>query len=244
MTRRVLVTRTAEDCRHLQELVVGSDLQIEPWPVLRFEPVESAKEWRRAVEALAVAHDGEQEPWLLLASPRAPQPLCDQAPRHGGEPILGLPVAAVGRTTARAAAQAGMRVALTGPGTGDGLAAELVARLEAPALFIFACGIDHRRELPDALRGAGHAVIELQVYRLDRIPPSALPMPAEEISAVVLTSPRSTRYYVENLGGRPLDCPHIALGPTTRDAARALGIECRIPAYPEMEALAEELCTI
>lgn len=47
-----------------------------------------------------------------------------------------------------------------------------------------------------------------------------------------------------NLGGRPLDCLHIALGSTTRDAARALGIECRIPARPEMEALAEELCTI
>jgi len=244
VTRRILITRTAEDCRHLQELVVGSDLQIEPWPVLRFEPVEAGEEWRRAVEVVATAGDRGQEPWLLLASPRAPQPLCEQAPCHGGEPILGLPVAAVGRTTAREATQAGLKVALTGPGAGDGLAAELVAHLKAPTLFIFACGIDHRRELPDALRAAGHTVIELQVYRMVRLGPLALPVPVEEISAVVLTSPRSTRYYVENLGGRPLDCPHIALGPTTRDAARALGIECRIPARPEMEALAEELCTI
>lgn len=244
MIRRILITRTAEDCRHLQDLVARNDIVIEPWPVLRFEPVESAKEWRRTVKAQAVARAQGQEPWVLLASPRAPQPLCEQAPRHGGEPILKLPVAVVGRTTARAAAQAGLRGALTGPGTGAGLAAELVASLKEPTLFIFACGVDRRSELPDALRGAGHAVIELQVYRMDRLPAVPLPVPAEEISAVVLTSPRSTRYYVENLGGRPLDCPHIALGPTTRDAARALGIECRIPVRPEMEALAEELCTI
>ena len=77
-----------------------------------------------------------------------------------------------------------------------------------------------------------------------RLEPVALPVPVEEIFAVVLTSPRSTRYYVENLGGRALDCPHIALGPTTREAARTLGIQCRIPARPEMETLVEELCTI
>ena len=244
MTRRVLVTRTAEDCRHLQELVADCDVLIEPWPVLRFEPVEPATQWRRAVEAQAATCILGQEAWLLLASPRAPQPLCEQAPRHGGESILGLSVAPVGRTTARAATQAGPRVALTGPGTGAGLATELTVLFTEPALFIFACGVDRRQELPDALRRAGHTVIELEVYRMDRLPPAEPPAAAEEISAVVLTSPRSTRYYVENLGGRPLDCLHIALGSTTRDAARALGIECRIPAHPEMEALAEELCTI
>jgi len=243
MTCRVLITRTAEDCRQLQELTADCDVLIVPYPVLSFVPVERAEVMRRAVQALAAACDRGQVPWLLLASPRAPEPLCEQAPRHGGESILGLPAAAVGRTTARAAARAGLRVALTGPGTGAGLAAELVERLKEPELFVFACGIDHRHELPDALRGAGHTVIELEVYRMIRLGPSALPVPVEEISAVVLTSPRSTRYYVENLGGRPLDCPHIALGPTTRDAARAFGIECRIPAHPEMEALAEELCT-
>ncbi len=244
MSRRVLVTRTAEDCRQLQELVADCDVLIEPFPVLRFEPVERATEWRRAVDAAAADCERGQTPWLLLASPRAPHPLCEQAPRHGGEPILGLPAAAVGQTTARAAVEAGLQVAVTGPGTGAGLATELTARLTEPGLFVFPCGIDHRDELPDALRVAGHTVIELQVYRMDRLPPAALPAPVEEISAVVLTSPRSTRYYVENLGGRPLDCLHIALGPTTAEAAREYGIQCRIPARPEMEALAEELCTI
>ncbi|HHQ48870.1 MAG TPA: uroporphyrinogen-III synthase [Acidobacteria bacterium] len=243
MTRRVLVTRTPEDCRELEELAAPHGIRIEPYPVLRFEPVEAADGWHAALDTEARARRAGRERWLLLASPRAARPLVEQAARHGGEDLLTLPVAAVGRATARSAREAGLRVELAGPGTGSGLAAELVARCAGPALFVFACGADRRRELPDALRAAGHAVTELEVYRMRRLPPAALPAPAAEIDAVVLTSPRSARYYLENLGG-PLACPHFALGPTTRDAAAALGISCRIPARPEMEALVEELCTI
>jgi len=244
MTRRVLITRTAEESRRLQELVANCGLLIEPYPVLRFEPVEARDGLPSLIEALATAREEGRATWLLLASPRAVLPLREQATRYGGLEILTLPVAAVGGTTARAAREAGFRVELTGPGTGSGLANELAARLHAPAFLLFACGADRRRELPDMLRRAGHTVVELEVYRMLRLPPAPLPVAAAMIDAVVLTSPRSARYYVENLGGRPLDCPHIALGPTTRDAAAELGISCRIPARPEMEALAEELCTI
>jgi len=243
MTRQVLITRTAEDTRHLQDLVAACGIRIVPYPVLSFEALESEEQWRRALAAVASARRMDHESWLLLASPRAIPPLCEQAPRHGGTAILALPVAAVGRTTARKASEAGLRVALTGPGTGAGLAGELAKRCREAALFVFACGADRRRELPETLRAGGHTVHELEVYRMRRLPPAGLPAPAGEIDTVVLTSPRSARYYVENLGGRPLDCPHVALGPATRDAARALGINCRIPARPEMEALAEELCT-
>jgi uroporphyrinogen-III synthase len=59
---------------------------------------------------------------------------------------------------------------------------------------------------------------------------------------VVLTSPRAARLYLEAAGGQPLPLPHWALGETTRDAAAALGIDCRVPASPTMESLAEELC--
>jgi len=244
MSRHVLITRVPEDCRRLQELVTDCDIVIEPYPVLRFEPVEDGASWRRATEALEAARERDREAWLLLASPRAVTPLVEQAPRHHGEAILALPTATVGRTTARTASAADLRVEIEGPGTGAALAGDLTGRLHRPTLFVFACGADRRRELADTLRAAGHTVAELEVYRMRRLPPTPLPIPAAEITAVVLTSPRSARYYVENLGGRPLDCLHIALGPTTRDAARALGIECRIPARPEMEALAEELCTI
>lgn len=244
MIRRVLITRSAEDCRRLQELVADHGIVIEPYPVLRFEAVASEAAWLEAVEAEASGRERGVERWLLLTSPRAVQPFRDQAIHHHGGRLLELPAAAVGRATAREAAQAGLRVELTGPGTGATLAQELLARLQEPALFLFPCGADRRRELPGALREAGHTVHEIEVYRMHRLPPADLPAPAAGIDAVVLTSPRSARYYVENLGGRPLDCLHIALGPATRSAARSMGIQCRIPARPEMEALAEELCTI
>ncbi len=244
MTRRVLITRAPEECRRLQELLADCGLLVEPFPVLRFEPVESSESWERAVEALTEARLQGRVSRLLLTSPRAVGPLCEQAPRHRARAILSLPVAAVGRTTAATARKAGLRVELTGPGTGVGLGAQLTVRPGKNVLFVFPCGVDRRTELPEALRKAGHDVRELEVYRMLRLPPRVLPVPEHEIAAVVLTSPRSARYYVENLGGRPPDCLHLALGPTTRDAAGALGIECRIPARPEVEALAEELCSI
>jgi uroporphyrinogen-III synthase len=244
MTRRVLITRGAEDCRHLQDLVAACDVHIEPCPVLRFEGMELAGEWSRVIGKLAAARDRGRESWLLLASPRAPRPLCEQAPRHGGQSVLGVPVATVGRTTARAAEEAGLKVDLIGGGTGAVLADELCERLRQPVFFIFACAEEHRPELPETLRSAGHEVVLLPVYRMRRLSSGELPRIPDAVDAVVLTSPRSTRYYVENLGGRPLDCLHIALGPTTAEAAQEFGIQCRIPARPEMEALAEELCTI
>ncbi len=244
MTRRVLITRVAKDCHLLQKLVAECDVRIEPYPVLRFEGMEAAGEWSRVVGKLAAARDRGQESWLLLASPRAPRPLCEQALRHHGQSVLGLPVATVGRTTARVAEEAGLRVDLIGGGTGAALADELSERFREPVVFVFACAEEHRPELPETLRSAGHEVVLLPVYRMRRLSSGELSQVPDAVDAVVLTSPRSTRYYVENLGGRPLDCLHIALGPTTAEAAREYGIQCRIPARPEMEALAEELCTI
>jgi len=244
MKRRVLITREAAKCVELEKLVAPCGIVIEPYPVLRFEPVESMQDWTRVTGEIVMAREAGVRTMLVLASPRAAAPFKDQAERHGGHVLSGLPAAAVGRTTAREAGKYGIRVELTGPGTGAGLASELVTHLEEPALLVFACGAEHRPELPQALRDAGHTVLLLTVYRMLRLPPVPLPVPVEDLSAVVLTSPRSGRYYVENLGGNLPDCLHIALGPTTRDAVSALGITCRIPARPEMEALAEELCSI
>ena len=69
MIRRVLITREAEDCRHLQDLVGDRDLVIEPYPALRFEPVEFVGGWVRALKSQAAAREQEQKQWLLLYSP-------------------------------------------------------------------------------------------------------------------------------------------------------------------------------
>ena len=163
---------------------------------------------------------------------------------HHPQHLLRLPAAAVGETTAHAAAAAGLRVELVGPGTGGGLGEGMLERLAPASSVIFARGRDVRPELPSLLVGAGHSVLPLTVYRMDPTPPRELPPLGPSLEAVVLTSPRAAELYLRGVGGLPLPCPHWALGPTTRDAAAALGIDCHIPREPTMTSLAEELCTI
>lgn len=238
MTRYLLVTRTPQDCAELARLLQGSDWVLKPFPVLRFEAVEDGRGWSAAGR---VAAEGGPA-WLLLASPRAAAPFAAAARSHGLDHLLELPAAVVGDGTAERAAAAGLRVEVVGPGTGAGLARELAARIEEPTTFVFPCGRDRRPELPRGLTEAGHRVLELEVYRMRRTPPLELPPLGPRVDAVVLTSPRAARYYLEGVGGLPLPCPHWALGPTTRDAAGALGIDCRTPGEPNLTSLAEELC--
>ena len=238
MNRHVLITRSPEDCRRLQELASGSGLTIRPYPVIRLEEFVDEDGWRRALAEAESAEGG----WLLFASPRAPRPFIDQASRRDATALTRWPAAAVGPGTARAASGAGLGVELTGPGTGLALARELIHRLGQPATLVFPCGYHRRPELPEALQAAGPTVVPVVVYRMRATPPRELPPLGPRVDVVVLTSPRAARLYLEGVGGRPLDCPHWALGPTTRDAAGALGIECRVPAEPNLETLVEELC--
>ena len=237
MTRWVLITRTPADCSDLQRMLEGSDIRLRPFPVLRVEDVTDDPGWPTAIEA--AEHDGA---WLVLASPRAPDRLTRQARERGASSLLELPAAVVGTGTERAALAAGLRPAVVGPGTGVGLADELAGRMRDGAPVVFACGHDRRPELPAALETAGHRVVPLVVYRMRPTPPRELPPLPESLHAVVVTSPRAARLYLEGVGGHPLPCPHIAIGPTTRDAASGLGIDCRTPSTPDLESLAEELC--
>ncbi len=242
MSRRILVTRSVPECRRLQALVAAAGIVIVPFPVLRFEPASDPAGWQRFENALKDA-TFPADRWILLASPRAPARLAEEAHQHGLDSILTWPVAAVGTGTAQAAHSAGMTVRVTGPGTGLGLAHRLTSGKHARAGYLFACGEDHRRELPDMLVRAGARVLTLIVYRMRPALAEELPMPGPPIDGVVLTSPRSARYYLERCNGQPLDCPHWAMGPTTKRAAADLGIDCRIPERPALESLAEELCT-
>lgn len=240
MKPTVLVTRSREDCTRLEELLTPCGLAVKPFPVLRVETVEDARGWKAVKRLLASPEPGTG--WIVLASPRAPSRLVAQAGERGAEALLRWPVAAVGTGTARAAREAGLEVALTGPGTGEGLARELNRRLETPTDVVFAAGRHRRPELPRALEQAGHRLHTLVVYRMRQTPPRELPPLGPRVDMVVLTSPRAARYYLEAVCGKPLTCPHWALGPTTRDAAAAMGIQCRIPPRPELESLVEELC--
>lgn len=238
MIRSVLVTRASADCTDLAGIVGAHGVTVHPFPVLRVEDVVDDDGW------VAVTNPDSAPGWLVLASPRAPERLVRQARRRCAEHLLELPVAVIGAGTAAAAAAAGLEPSLVGPGTGTELAAALNDRLDDSATVVYACGVHRRPELPEALTAAGHTVLPLVVYRMRATPPAELPPIDSDIDAVVVTSPRAARLYLEALGGRPLACPHWALGPTTRDAARTIGIDCRIPAEPTIESIAEALCRI
>jgi uroporphyrinogen-III synthase len=110
-----------------------------------------------------------------------------------------------------------IRVELVGPGTGAALGSSLLPLLAPGSTLVFACGHDHRPELPQALAEAGHRVVKVTVYAMRPTPVPELPALPPDLAAVVLTSPRAARYY---LRGRwdSLPCAHWALGPTTDSA--------------------------
>jgi len=239
MSRFVLITRHPADCAELQKRLSPCGITLRPYPVLRLEDVEDEAGWEWLMRTIA---DDDRPGWTILASPRAPKRFVEQCRRRGAEALLELPAAAIGDGTARAAAEAGLEPSLVGPGTGIGLADELGRRLNGPTTLVYACGHHRRPELPEALEAAGHTVLPLVVYRMAATPPRELPPLGPSLEAVVVTSPRAARLYLEGVGGHPLPCPHWALGPTTRDAAAAMGIDCLIPPEPSLESLAEELC--
>jgi len=239
MTGAVLVTRSPADCAELEALLRPAGLAVRPYPVLRLEEADDPAGWR-AIRRLLVDPPGQ--PWLVVASPRAPERLVRQARSRGADSLLDWPLAAVGAATAAAAARAGLRPALVGHGSGLGLARQLIERLAPGDPVVLACGADRRLELPEALAAAGHQVHPLIVYAMRPTPATDLPPLGSGLAAVVLTSPRAIPLYLEAVGGRPLPLQHWALGPTTRAAAAALGIDCRAPASPTVQSLAEELC--
>jgi len=241
MARTVLVTRTADDCAELQEMVRHAGLTLVPYPVLTWESVDDEPGWATVLERLAEPAFSRSA-WLALVSPRAPQPFAGQARRRGAVRLLTLPAAAVGQATAGAAAAIGLDIRLVGTGTGADLAGPLASMLTEGAPVVLACGHDRRPELPAALEGAGHPVHPVEVYRMRPTPPSDLPPLPPRVDAVVLTSPRAATLYLSRVGGSPLPCPHWVFGPTTRDAASALGIVCQATERPDLQSLAEALC--
>ncbi len=239
MNRAVLVTRHPSDCGELQRLLQPHGISTRPYPVLRIEEVEDDRGWTTVADRLA---DHRWTPWLVFASPRAPRRVAKLAGRHGADRLLVCPVAVIGDGTAAAATEAGFEISLHGPGSGSGLGKQLVEILRPHTSAVLACGRDRRPELPDVLAAAGHAVHPVVVYAMVPTPPRELPPLGPGLEAVVVTSPRAARLYLEAVGGHPLPLQHWALGATTRDAAAGLGIRCRIPPEPTITSLAEELC--
>ncbi len=239
MKRFVLVTRSEGTLDELRAALARHALEAVAYPVLTDAPTEDSEGWERVAVALGSLR------MIAMTSARAADPFRRGALSRGLWPTLGaLPVAAVGRATARAAEAAGLRVELTGNAGAAALAEELAARLERGAV-VHPCGRDRRGELAEGLRRAGHTVLPVVVYAMDPTPVTELPtLPAQPPVAVLLSSPRAARAYATATAGRFAGVPHLAMGATTAAAAVELGLAVFTLADPTPDALVEELCQI
>ncbi len=234
----VLATRTAGELVELAGALAPKGYDVVAYPVLRQTDVDDDHAWT----ALATLVD--RLSWLAVTSPRAADALRRVAARKAfWERLVRLPVAAVGGATARACVEAGLTVALRGDGGGAALARELLARLEPGAAVVHVCGENRRPELAETLAEAGITVAPLPVYAMAVARGDELPtLPSTPPAAVLATSPRAARAYLQSVGGRPLAAPHFAIGPTTAAELESLGIPARVLSRPDPTLIAEELC--
>lgn len=201
------------------------------WPVIAAAPPEDPAALADAVGRL----DGYD--WVVFTSRRA----VDAVAAHTLDLPAGLRVAVVGEGTATAAEAYGWSVDLVpGEQTGAALAAAFQCEgLARGARILFLASELARDTLPDGLARAGATVERVTAYRMV---PSALDraacrrvIEAEEVDVVTVTSPSSG----ENLGialGAGLfgelaaRVPFAAIGPTTAEALRGLGVKMIIEA--------------
>ncbi|MCL6522240.1 MAG: uroporphyrinogen-III synthase [Firmicutes bacterium] len=242
--RRVAAVGLGDD-RRLARLLEERGAEPVWLPLLRVElaPPGAAEELARALAAL------EQGDWLALTSARAVEALGRLQPAAGaasgggrpaGPTLRELRVAAVGEATARAAAEAGLRVALAGT-EGDLALAEALARRGARRVLL------PRSEaagdaFPERLRQLGVEALPVTVYR-NRLDRGALPQAAELLrlrrpEAALLTSSSTARALAEAARLAGVEAPPAgAIGESTRRAAEAEGL--RVAFVAPRPALAE-----
>jgi uroporphyrinogen-III synthase len=154
-----------------------------------------------------------------------------------------LPAAAVGAATAEAARREGFRVEIVGDSGGAALATLLAGVVRPGEVVLHPCGREHREEFGRALAGTGVRVLPVVVYCLAETAVADLPsLPPDLPRAVLLTSPRAARAYLNASGGRYVRVPHLAFGPTTAAAAAEAGLQVRPLSRHTPEAVVEELC--
>ena len=167
-------------------------------------------------------------------------------------------------STALATAKAmGMRIAVVGAKTAESLedlrasvdlipmvpsAAGLLAEMPTKAgTLVFPHGSIAMRALPEGLASRGWKVSEGVVYETSvvrREPLSATLLRSDDISAIILRSPSAARAVAQHLESRT-SIPVVVSGPTTAEAARAMGFNVgRIAATPSPEDVASAVLEV
>jgi len=132
--------------------------------------------------------------------------------------------------------------------TADGLVAHASQIGVAGRRFLFPAAAGARRVLPDGLRGLGAQIEEVAVYETVPEPsaPARLLTALEEgLTLLTVASPSAVNALaaaLDEAGVPRMHIPVAAIGPTTADAARAVGLDVAVvPDKFNLEALADAI---
>ena len=149
----------------------------------------------------------------------APEALLDQ--------VTGLPLFAVGESTAAAASDAGFVIVLSGPGDAAGLTDAILAQLPGGSRLLYLCGRVRRPELEARLSAAGIATVAVETYDTrgatdvaERLGQAAAGGP---LHAVMLHSAGAAEALARLPGAAPAGALHACI--SARTAAALRGVE-------------------
>ena len=232
--RRVLVTRRPEQSRALTSRLREAGAEVVELPLIEIQPAEDSAALDAALARLH-AYD-----WLVFTSANAVRALADRLK------ALGLAQASVGQATA---------VASVGPATSEAfreafpkgrVSLEPAAEHRAEALlaafrsrgvtgerFLLPVSDRGRRVLADGLREAGARVDAITAYRTRPAPDLPARLPAilkKGLDIAVFASPSAVASFVAAAGPPAHAFPAAVIGPVTREAAEAAGLDVRVVA--------------
>ena len=208
----VVLTRDPADSRALCEALVRRGVPVVEIPCVSGRLVDPAEAEVAALPAAEVTGA------VAFTSRRGAE---GWARWPGRIAAAGVPVAAIGDSTARALEEAGIRPSMVAdPPTGAALAVLLASRLAPPGNVILPGGDLRAGGLEEGLAAAGIAFFHLTVYVNEE--PPITPLDPFPVAAIFVASPSAARRLVSAmpwmLGER-----FLAIGETTAAAIRDLG---------------------
>ena len=227
--RRVLLTRSEEDCAEWAERLARHGADPVALPCIRCEPIATPAS-KAALAAAVPSSD-----WLVFTSRRGVEAFAALEP-----PALPAKcrVAVVGAATAEAARAELGRVDVVGGGTAAALGGTLadLGELMLHPRVLLAVAENAGDALERALQAAGATCTRLDVYRTVPAPPAERrrPLSTLRVDNVVLASPSAVTGFVHQVD---VDAPvrFYTIGPSTTAAARHAGLpvtaEAREPSF-------------
>ena len=245
---RVVVTRPRRQAGPLIDALVRRGAEPLPLPTIRIEPIADLALLDVAIEE---TRRGAFD-WCVFTSVNAVEVFANRLDALNVHPdqLRSMRVAAVGRVTAAAVAEARLNLTLVPEqATAEAVAARLRQVMGAGARVLYPRSAMGRDLLPNVLRAAGFHVLAIDVYRtlpepnvdqrvLDRLRRG-------EVDVITFASPSSVRQLVALLESQRIavgSVPVICAGPVTAQAAREAGLlVAAVSESPDMAAMSKAI---